>query len=62
MATLFLSNAMGCALIILIAAVKRVHHRRRQGTEVFQHLKPWGISDEDECYGNLPGFSAQAKN
>src|SRR5689334_11167127 len=53
MATLFLSNALGCGLIILIAAVKRVRYKRR-------HIMPaWGMASDDDCCGNLPGFSAE---
>jgi hypothetical protein len=47
MATLFLLNGMGCALIIAIATVKRSQYR--------QHLKPieaWSPADGD-YYGDL---------
>jgi len=55
MATLFLSNALGCGLIILIAAVKRVHYKR-------QIVPAWGMAGDDHCFGNLPGFSAEASD
>src|SRR5262249_43056543 len=61
MATLFLSNALGCGLIILIAAVKRAHYKRRQGVPAFQSLQPREMAtNNDDCGGNLSGFSAQA--
>src|SRR5262249_60238317 len=42
MATLFLLNGMGCALIIAIATVKRSHYRRQ-----LQPTQPWSSPDGD---------------
>jgi len=52
MATLFLSNALGCGLIVLIAGVKRAHHRRHR-LEVLAHLEPWSMADDCDYYGDL---------
>ena len=47
MATLFLVNGMGCALIIAIATVKRSRYRRH-----LQPIEAWSPTDGD-YYGDL---------
>lgn len=60
MATLFLSNALGCGLIVLIAGVKRTQHRRHQ-IEALGCLKPWSMADGD-YYGDLSQHGLWTKN
>jgi hypothetical protein len=55
MATLFLANGTGCALIIAIATVKRSQHRRLQPVE------PWSPADSD-YYGDLSRSAPWTKN
>ena len=56
MATLFLLNGMGCALIIAIATVKRSHYRRH-----LQPIEPWSLAYND-YYGDLSRFGPWTKN
>jgi hypothetical protein len=60
MATLFLTNAVGCGLVILIASLKRAGHRRRAIEAAFAHVEPWSMADSD-YYGDLSrrGFSTK---
>jgi hypothetical protein len=43
MASLFLSNAIGCGTILLIAAWKRSQHRKRSAGEAAQQREPLGL-------------------
>src|SRR5882724_10195513 len=61
MATLFFGNALGCGLIILIAAIKRAHHRRHQIEAAFAHLKPCSTADGD-YYGDLSRYDLSTKS
>jgi len=62
MATLFLSNALGCVLIVLIAGVKRAQHRRRRLEMAFAHIEPWSMADDCDYYGDLSKCGLWPKN
>jgi len=62
MATLFLSNALGCGLIVLIAGVKRAQHRRRRLEMAFAHIEPWSMADGCDYYGDLAQYGLRTKN
>jgi hypothetical protein len=62
MATLFLSNALGCGLIILIAGVKRAQYRRHVLATAYGHLEPWSMSEDDDYYGDLSKYGLRAKS
>ena len=61
MATLFMSNALGCGMVILIAALKRARHRRRHIEAAFEHIEPWSTADGD-YYGDLSKYWLRAKH
>jgi hypothetical protein len=56
MATLFLLNGLGCALIIAIATVKRSQYRRH-----LQPIQAWSLADGD-YYGDLSRIAPWMKN
>ena len=56
MATLFLLNGIGCALIIAIATIKRGQYRRQ-----LQPIEPWSLADSD-YYGDLSRTTPWTKN
>jgi hypothetical protein len=62
MATLFFSNALGCGLIILIAALKRARYRRRSLAAAFEQLEPWSMAEDGDYYGDLSRYGLCANS